>query len=226
MIRDCNFEDISDGRTYDLNDMVKCDTNGCSGCHKCCTNVGSSIVLTPYDVSMIKKITDRDFQTLINDGYIELNMVDGLILPNLKIAEGKGCGFLDENGRCSIHGARPDICRLYPLGRIYLDGSYKYFLQKNECEGRAKSKIKVKKWINTGNSETEKNFILAWHDFVRGLGDYNISARNDGRGEKLNDIAMYVLNTFYVNEVAPDYEVQLDVINNAVKVLSGMGIQL
>jgi hypothetical protein len=226
MIRDCNFEEISDGRTYDLNDMVKCDTNGCIGCHKCCTNVGSSIVLTPYDVSAVKKITDKDFQTLINEGYIELNMVDGLILPNIKIAEGRGCSFLNAEGRCSIHAARPDICRLYPLGRIYLDGSYKYFLQKDECAGRVKSKIKVKKWINAENSEAEKKFILAWHDLVRRLGDYNVKARNEGRGEKLNDIAMYVLNTFYVSDIAADYQAQLDVVNSAAAVLNDMGIQL
>jgi hypothetical protein len=226
MIRDCNFEEISDGRTYDLNDMVKCDTNGCKGCHKCCEEVGSSIVLSSYDVSNIKVATGMNFQTMINDGYIELNMVDSLILPNIKISDGSGCSFLNDEGRCSIHHARPDICRLYPLGRIYLDGSYKYFLQKDECDGRAKSKIKVKKWINAENSDSQKEYILAWHDLVRNLGDYNIKAKKDGRGEKLNDIAMYVLNTFYVSDLAPDYSVHVEEIREAVKTLADTGVNV
>jgi hypothetical protein len=174
----------------------------------------------------MKKITGKDFQTLINEGFIELNMVDGLILPNIKIAEGRGCAFLNAEGRCDIHSARPDICRLYPLGRIYLDGSYKYFLQKDECEGHTKSKIKVKKWINAENSESEGNFILAWHDLARRLGDYNVKARNEGRGEKLNDIAMYVLNTFYVSDIAPDYSVHVEIINGVVKKLVDMGVKV
>lgn len=48
------MEDISDGRTYELNDMVKADTGGCQGCYKCCTGMGSSIMLDPYDVWMLR----------------------------------------------------------------------------------------------------------------------------------------------------------------------------
>lgn len=54
MIRECSMEDISDGRTYELNDMVKADTGGCQGCYKCCTGMGSSIMLDPYDVWMLR----------------------------------------------------------------------------------------------------------------------------------------------------------------------------
>ncbi len=44
MIREVSLKDISDGRTYTENDMVKADTSGCAGCYKCCTGMGSSIM--------------------------------------------------------------------------------------------------------------------------------------------------------------------------------------
>ena len=46
MLRDVGLEDISDGRLYRENDMVKTDTNSCQGCKKiCCIGMGRTIVL-------------------------------------------------------------------------------------------------------------------------------------------------------------------------------------
>ncbi len=201
MIRECTLEEISDGRTYELNDMVKADTGNCQGCHKCCTGMGSSIILDPYDVWQIKTGLNKSFQDLINEGLIELNMVDGLILPNLKMNESDRCSFLDSEGRCSIHSMRPGICRIFPLGRVYDDNGFKYFLQNKECIKDNRAKIKVKKWIDTVNIEENQKFILAWHNFIKNTGAKNIALRDSGRGEKINHIAMYVLNSFYVTDI-------------------------
>ena len=66
---------------------------------------------------------------MLNNEF-ELNVVDGVILPNLKMSgQNDACGFLDENGRCSIHAVRPGICRLFPLGRYYENHDFSYFLQ-------------------------------------------------------------------------------------------------
>ena len=54
---------------------------------------------------------------------VELNVVDGVILPNLKMqGTREACAYLDAAGRCSIHPYRPGICRLFPLGRHYENG--------------------------------------------------------------------------------------------------------
>ena len=77
---------------------------------------------------------ERLFETLLA-GKIELNVVDGIILPNLKMAGAEdGCGFLTEEGRCGIHPFRPGICRLFPLGRYYEENGFRYFLQVHECQ--------------------------------------------------------------------------------------------
>ena len=36
MRREVSLEEISDGRLYELNDMVKADCQDCAGCHDCC----------------------------------------------------------------------------------------------------------------------------------------------------------------------------------------------
>ena len=79
------------------------------------------------------------------DKYIELHMVDGMILPNLKMNEKtESCSFLNEEGRCSVHAFRPGICRLFPLGRFYENHDFKYFLQVHECKNPTKTKVKEK----------------------------------------------------------------------------------
>ncbi|MBD8992317.1 MAG: YkgJ family cysteine cluster protein, partial [Blautia sp.] len=47
MRREVSLEEISDGRLYELNDMVKADCQDCAGCHDCCEGMGDSVVLDP-----------------------------------------------------------------------------------------------------------------------------------------------------------------------------------
>ena len=53
MLRDIDLNEISDGRLYTANDMVKADCMGCQGCASCCQGMGDSIVLDPYDMSCL-----------------------------------------------------------------------------------------------------------------------------------------------------------------------------
>lgn len=200
MLRECTLQDISDGRIYTLNDMVKADTGSCQGCYKCCTGMGNSIVLDPYDIHLLKINMNKSFEELIGSDFIELNMVDGLILPNLKMRKDDKCAFLDDEGRCDIHIYRPGICRIFPMGRVYDGEDFKYFLQKDECIKTNRTKVKVKKWIDVDNVEENQRFISRWHTFIRCAGDKMTELRNSGKGERLNDIVMYVLNEFFVKD--------------------------
>ena len=207
MLREVTMEDISDGRIYELNDMVKCDTGDCKDCHKCCGGMGTSIVIDPYDVWRLKKELNLGFENLLQKSYIELNMVDGLILPNLKMNEKDTCSFLDENGRCSIHAARPGICRIFPLGRVYDENGFKYFVQKGQCaKEKSLAKTKVKKWIDTEDITINQKYILKWHNLIRTVGDKMIELKQSGRGEMLNEIAMYILNEFFVK----DFDIEIN----------------
>ena len=103
MERNVSMDEISDGRLYGLNDMVKADCRDCEGCSACCRGMGTSIVLDPLDIYRLTAGLGESFEKLLAGG-VELNLADGLILPNLRMAgEKEQCVFLDERGRCGIH---------------------------------------------------------------------------------------------------------------------------
>ena len=55
MLRNIDLSEISDGKLYDANDMVKADCKGCEGCSACCRGMGKSIILDPLDVHRLIK---------------------------------------------------------------------------------------------------------------------------------------------------------------------------
>lgn len=203
MLRECNLDEISDGKKYSINDMVKADCDECRGCSACCHGMGSSIVLDPLDVHRLMSHFQTRFEVLLED-KIELNIVDGVILPNLKMntqAEGEPCVFLDEEGRCSIHGDRPGICRIFPLGRVYENNSFSYILQIYECQKENRSKVKVSKWIDTPDLKKNQQFIMDWHYFLKA-----VQARLAASGEEelIKRIAMQILQYFYIEPYHTD----------------------
>lgn len=169
MIRDINIDEISDGNRYTSRDMVRVGCNDCAGCSKCCRDMGKSIILDPYDVFNICTALGKSFDELIDtdEAVIELSIVDGLLLPNLRMnTVGNCCNLLSEDGRCTIHDSRPGFCRLFPLGRIYEDGGFSYFNQIYECDYPNKSKVKIKNWLGIDNLSQYERFVLKWHDYM------------------------------------------------------------
>lgn len=169
MRRQVSLEEISDGKLYEKNDMVRACTGDCRGCSDCC-GMGNSVILDPLDIWRLTVGLGLTFEELMTD-KIELNVVDGVILPNLKMSTGdETCAFLDEAGRCSIHAQRPGICRLFPLGRYYLPtGGFRYFLQVHECPMPNKTKVKISKWIDTPEVDRYERFVNDWHDFLEAV---------------------------------------------------------
>lgn len=194
MEREIDMSEVSDGKLYGINDMVKAGCNDCKGCSACCQGMGNSIVLDPYDIYRLTTGLNCKFEDLLID-KLDLNVVEGIILPNLKMAgTNERCAFLNDEGRCSIHGIRPGICRIFPLGRIYEDGSFRYFLQVNECAYSNRTKVKVKKWIDTPDTAKNAAFISEWHYFLKDLGKRFPTLTE----ETVKQIDMYILNAFFV----------------------------
>lgn len=209
MKRQVSLDEISDGKLYGLNDCVKADCHDCQGCSDCCRGMGNSIILDPLDVHRLTTHLSRSFDELMTDA-LELQMVDGAILPNLKMAGNlQACIFLDDNGRCSIHSARPGICRLFPLGRYYEAHGFRYFLQVHECRKTNRSKIKVKKWLDTPNLKQYEKFITDWHYFLEDAG----KLVTEGRGEEsFRNLNLYILQNFYRKpyDAAADFYAQFE----------------
>lgn len=195
MDREIDMKKVSDGRFYSLRDMVKADCGGCKGCSDCCRGMGSSIVLDPYDGFRLTTGLGLSFEQLLEE-KVELNVVEGIVLPNLKMTGiQEQCGFLNSEGRCEIHAFRPGMCRIFPLGRYYENGSFQYFLQVHECRKEPKTKIKVQKWIDTPEAKKNELFIIEWHYFLKSLSK-RLEYTEEGNFQK--SLSMYLLKTFYL----------------------------
>lgn len=204
MKRDVSLEEISDGRLYGRNDMVKADCHGCKGCFKCCTGMGNSVILDPYDVYRLQKGLGKGLSELLGEGKVELSVTEGLVLPNLKMAgKDERCTFLNEEGRCSIHENRPGLCRLFPLGRFYENGDFKYFLQTGQCTDSNRTKIKVSKWIDTPDQVRNHEFICRWHSLLNRMEEEAAGAEDLENAKRLN---MKMLQFFFMTP----YETERD----------------
>ena len=196
MKRNVTLSEISDGRLYGENDMVKADCHGCQDCFQCCTGMGRSVILDPFDVFRLQKGLGCGLSQLLAEEKVELNVVDGVILPNLRMTgEEERCSFLSEEGRCAIHGSRPGICRIFPLGRFYENGDFKYFLQAGECRESRRTKVKVSKWIDTPEQGKYHDFLCRWHYYLNKLEERVADALDGEESKKLN---MLLLQNFYL----------------------------
>lgn len=195
MEREIDLKEISDGRLYTAGDMVKAGCNDCTGCSQCCRGMGNSILLDPYDMYQMEKALQTDFSALLQE-KIELHVVEGMILPNLKMQEKTdACAFLNGEGRCSIHAYRPGFCRMFPLGRIYEEEGFRYFLQVHECPYQGKTKVKVKKWLGIQELSRYEAFVGEWHDFLKKLKEALAGNEKEEVSKRIN---LFVLNQFFV----------------------------
>ena len=201
-----------DTKLYTLNDMVRTGCNDCIGCSDCCRGMGESIVLDPFDIWQLENNLNTTFAGLMQD-KIELHVEEGLILPNLKMQEtSDSCAFLDSNGRCGIHGFRPGLCRLFPLGRKYENGELYYFLLEDACTQSTHKKLKIKKWLEINEGKRYEKFLVTWHDYRKKLKNYIAESSNKQNGDELiKDINMKFLHIFYEKQYnSYDFYVQFE----------------
>lgn len=193
---------------YDLNDLVRADCHDCQGCSSCCRDMGDSILLDPYDAYQLQR-EGKPVSVLLESGVVALTVWAGMILPHLQMNEMTGaCSFLSDGGRCEIHGYRPGMCRLFPLGRNFTEGKMNYFLLENACANRSRSKIRVSRWMGIEPADRYHEFVLAWHDFRHEMVELLEEAAEDS-AKHLN---MYLLHTFFLTsyDAAEDFYPQFE----------------
>lgn len=213
MKRNVTLEEISDGNLYGANDMVKADCQDCKGCSDCCQGMGDTVILDPLDVYRLCEGLKKSPEELLGS-VLELGVTDGNILPHLAMkGQEERCVFLNTEGRCSIHDIRPGFCRLFPLGRYYTEDGFKYILQIHECKKKNRSKIKVKKWLDTPDLKQYEKFVLDWHNFLLDVQEVFYDTEDETLVKNLN---MYVLSRFYYTpykeeeDFYPQFYVRLD----------------
>lgn len=194
MIRQLNLNEVTDGKKYYKNDMAKLGCNDCEGCSRCCSNMGESIFLDPWDIYMLTTHLEKSMEELLEEA-LEWNVVEGLILPNMRLAgNDNSCPFLSAKGRCSIHDFRPGVCRLFPLGRVYEGNDFYYVLQTKECHAVRRTKVKVSQWLGIRQLDKYEQYISKWHELVRKIQD-NASKM---KPETLHKWNMYYIRLFFM----------------------------
>ena len=211
-----NLDEISDGKIYGLNDMVRAACNDCAGCSSCCEDMGDSIILDPLDIYELTENLACSFENLLKKG-IGLTVADGMILPNLKMTEENVCPFLNQEKRCSIHVFRPGIRRVFPLGRSYKDDHLVYFLQLDGCVKANRSKVKVSKWLDTPELKKNQKYLIDWHAFRKKIERILLEMEDENQKKT---ISMFLLNTFFVNP----YAGKMDFYEQFYERMEGVGI--
>ena len=197
MKREVRVEELQ--KLYTCRDLAKADCGGCHGCSACCQGMGNTVILDPYDMYQLQRGLGADPQVLMAQGYMEMSLVDGLVLPNLTMAgEKEQCVFLNEEGRCRIHSFRPGLCRLFPLGRVYDEDGFKYYVQLYECPKPVKTKVKIDKWLGIPEIKKYEEFVLAWHWLQKWCQELIDQAPDMVREDVRKKIATSLLSLFYM----------------------------
>lgn len=192
---------LSDGIIYQLFDLAPTDTDGCIDCSECCHGIGETAQLNPYDVYAIGKALNKSFDVLVTE-HIEIRPYNRFRMPYLKmVGSDESCSFLSKSGRCEIHAHRPDVCRLFPLGRVYAEKDYAYFFQPNACVKSELLPIVVDQWIGIERYEENHDFLLVWRQVLKAF-DFRLRFVYDPT-EK-NALVDFFLSAFYAEFLDSD----------------------
>lgn len=101
----------------------------CKKCGHCCEGRGG-IVLSGHDIARLAK-------------FLELEQIDALrdytyeISGKVRLISGSDgyCIFFRRGSGCSVHPAKPDICRAWPFFRGNLNDRHSFAMAKEFCPG-------------------------------------------------------------------------------------------
>ena len=181
----------------------------CTACGKCCKN-RDDIILNPFDLYRMAKHLHMKIEDVAAK-YCAYCVGKNSRLPILYVdMKGGDCPFL-KDGKCIIHGAKPGVCELYPLGRIWSSDGDKisYFLQPVDC-GLKEGEHTAEEWMSrTGIEESEKAFIQ-WQKMIVPLME-KMELFKTAPYMIIEITARYLLNFMYLNydtekELGPQME--------------------
>ena len=128
----------------------------CNCCGQCCKE-REDILLSAYDIMRLQGYLDISFEELLLT-YCEMYIGKESELPICRLRTEARCPFL-LHGKCYVQDAKPTVCALYPLGRMFDGKKVRYFLQKHDC-GAGNTEHTLRKWLESLGPDNEKCCIL------------------------------------------------------------------
>lgn len=133
----------------------------CQRCGNCCRNrFADPIILTGYDMyKLAGALSMRSTMDLLETRIVSVSQTAyGLPICVLSVTPEGACCLLDGSD-CAVQDAKPAVCALYPLGRIYdaEEGRYTYVQpQGNRCAGSGKGcAIAAVQWLEDVKKEEQ-----------------------------------------------------------------------
>lgn len=139
---------------------LHCTADGCSS--NCCTK-SASIVLNPYEISLLCRESKISYEDLLD--VLETERANSF--PLVMLPRDPACHFWTGHG-CAIYTARPLACRLFPLGRVF-DSGKSHLVRPfvNVCTGLAPSLSRtVADYLVSQDAHTQIGMADVWIDFV------------------------------------------------------------
>jgi Fe-S-cluster containining protein len=170
---------------YDHNALGLDDTFQfkCRECGRCCKN-RTDIILTPRDLYNIAKYLGRTIEEVVKR-YCEVYIGDSSRIPVVRLKPAgpeKTCPLLWEK-KCKVHGAKPVVCALFPLGRASSSPSDgqdsetppeiqpRYFMQPATCGSQVHTHT-VRSWLEKFGIPVEDEFYVLWTQTILFLRKY------------------------------------------------------
>lgn len=138
----------------------------CTQCGKCCRN-REDVLLTGPDIYRVSKELGMKPNEFIK-AYCEIYIGDTSRVPicRLKpVGADKHCPLLASN-RCSVHKAKPTVCALFPLARVWdKNGEAKYYV--NAVHGHTGGKrYKISEWLERCNLPVNDEAGKLWNEML------------------------------------------------------------
>ncbi|MCH9621603.1 MAG: hypothetical protein S4CHLAM20_10270 [Chlamydiia bacterium] len=102
----------------------------CTGCGACCTGSPGYVWLEDQDIENLKRHLKMTKEELIKKYCRQIGDKISLI----EDSKTYDCIFLKEN-KCSLYGARPKQCRVYPFWNDVMKNKKTWDNEANHCEG-------------------------------------------------------------------------------------------
>lgn len=198
---------------------------GCDCCGECCKNRGD-ILLNGYDIMRLQEYLDISLQELLFT-HCELYIGNTSGLPVVRLRTEARCPFLLHK-KCYVQDAKPAVCALFPLGRIYDGEQIRYFLQESRC-GTGMEEHTLQEWLEPLGSESEKCCIL-WGSLLKEgvMAMKQIKEENGDIVEAIQDLMVTLMYDSYDSKEDPARQIQerIDIareLPKKVSELSAMG---
>ena len=177
----------------------------CQQCGRCCRHVKDSVMVTPLDAFRLVKFFNGKGRQYTDILELYTQFCEPIVLTEEGYAifvlktkgPGDACIFLEGN-RCTVYGAHPYTCRLYPFTVEYgRNGrSFEYFLCTELPHHWAGGRIHVGNWLQNHFTREDKEYIKAETAFIPLLGEA-IRSLPEGKRDRLVSLMVYHLYSGY-----------------------------